>query len=163
MAPRRRSSPTICDPAQPTLPGVPSPLATPVPAPPTGLPGSLSCAAAVCGLVSYAIDEARGAGLSRAMVAARMSELTGERITEAMLNACTAESHEGHRFPAQWLPALIVATNSYALMRDLADRVGAVVLVGQEAVSARLGQLDAQMDSIRRQKALLKRMHGGRS
>ena len=163
MAPRRRASPTIDDPAQAALPGLPPATAPlPIPPPPSGLPGSLNCALNVCGLVSHALDEARSAGLSRAMVAAKMAELTGEPISEHMLNACTAQSHEGHRFPAQWLPALVVATGSYALLRDLADRAGAVVLVGPEAVAARAAALDAQMEALKRQRALLIRTYGVR-
>lgn len=129
-----------------------------VPSPPPALPGSLSCSPLVCGLVSYALDHARqGEGLSRTMVAARMAELTGERITESMLNAMTAESHEGHRFPLQWLPALIAATGCHEVLTSVADKVGALVLIGQAAVDAKLGQIERQMERLKAEKAKLKR------
>lgn len=149
-----RRARTIPDERQPSLFG--EPLYA-VPSPPPTLPGSLSCSALVCGLVSYALDHARqGEGLSRTMVAARMSELTGERITEAMLNAMTAESHEGHRFPLQWLPALIAATGCHEVLTSVADKVGALVLIGQAAVDAKLGQIERQMERLKAEKAKIK-------
>jgi len=53
----------------------------------------------------HAVDE-RGRDLSRAEVAARMSDFTGQEITLAMLHSWTAEAHKKHRFPAVFLPAL---------------------------------------------------------
>lgn len=151
---RRRPSPTTSDSRQTLLDfGLYQ-----MPSPPPALPGSLSCAAQVCGLVSYALDQARQVrGLSRAMVAARMSELCGERVSEAMLNATTAESHEAHRFPLQWLPALVEATGCTEALTSLAERMGALVLIGREAMDARLGQIDRQMEMLRGEKARLKR------
>ena len=62
--------------------------------------------------------------LSRYQVAARMSELTGQEISKAMLDSWTAESKEGHRFPAmcecwlcsRWLERVIWAVLAFAVI-----------------------------------------------
>ncbi|NYZ17026.1 hypothetical protein HL658_31170 [Azospirillum sp. RWY-5-1] len=155
----RRRSPTVADERQRALPlgGIPASR------PPSYLPGSLECAALVCGLVSYALDEARQVrGMSRAAVAARMAELSGESISEHMLNACSAQSHEGHRFPLQWLPALIAATGCFDVLQSVADRVGATVLVGEAADAAEVARLDQIAAQARAEKArILRRRAGG--
>jgi hypothetical protein len=157
MAPRRSPK---APPGQAYLPGMAPAL--PGPPPPSGLPGSLSCAAVVAGLVSYSLDEARhNRGMSRAAVAARMTELTGEHISEAMLNAMTADSKEGHRFPAQWQPALVVATGCVGLPAELDYRIGAKLLIGAEVLEAQIAAEDKAIEDAKRRKAMLLRSRGG--
>lgn len=140
MSRRRRPAPTSPHPAQfSLLPDAFSPL----PRPPAALPGSLGCATLVAGLVAYGLDQARlERGKSREEVAARMSELTGERISKDMLNAMTADSHQGHRFPLQWLPAFVEATGCYDPLMQMAELVGAMVLVGQDVIAAKIAEQD---------------------
>lgn len=52
-------------------------------------------------------------GLSRNIIAAKMSEMLGYEITKTMLDAYTAESKENHRVPAEWLPPFCMVTNYY--------------------------------------------------
>jgi hypothetical protein len=159
MAPRRRiPTPTTADDRQSSL----FDRLYPLPEPPRTSAGALGCAARICGLVSHALDYARTeGGLTRAMVAARMAELTGERITEATLNAITAESHE-LRFPLQWLAALVEATGCTDPLVFVAQQVGALVLIGQEALDARLGQVQRQVALLKREEARIKQQMEGR-
>jgi hypothetical protein len=144
----RRPSPTVHAPGQGSLP---------LPRLPA-IPGSMSCATRVTGLISYALDDIRlRVGLSRVMVAARMSELTGERITEHMLSAMTAESAEGHRFPLQWLPALIEVTDCVDVARSILDVCGLGVLEPEEARDQRLGALRRQIELLRTEERRLSR------
>lgn len=158
MSRRRHPSSTSPHPAQLSLlPDAYSPL----PRPPAALPGSLGCATRVAGLVAYGLDQARlERGRSRDDVAARMSELTGERISKDMLNAMTAESHQGHRFPLQWLPAFTEATGCYDLYTQMAELIGAMVLIGQDVIAAKMAEQDRIAAQAQATKRRLARMVG---
>lgn len=133
----------------------------PLPRAPLALPGSLGCSTRVAGLVAYGLDQARmERGRSREDVAARMSELTGERISKDMLNAMTAESHQGHRFPLQWLPAFVEATGCYDLLTQIAELVGAMVLIGQDVIRAKMAEQDRIAAQAQAEKRRLARMGG---
>lgn len=133
-----------------------------IPAAAPNTPGSFGCAARVAGLVSHCLDAARTRrNQTRTMVAARMSELTGETITESMLNAMTAESHIGHRFPLQWAGALAEATGCYDLHAFLAEQVGGLMLIGEAALDARLGQVRRQRRQLETEERRLIRLTGG--
>jgi hypothetical protein len=158
MTRRRHFSPTSADPGQASL------LAdafSPFPKRPSAVPGSLGVATRVAGLVAYALDQARiERGLSREVVAAQMSDLTSERITRDMLNAMTADSHQGHRFPIQWLPALIQVTGCYELLTQMAELVGAMVLVGQDVIRAQMAEQDRIVADAQAKRRRLARMGG---
>lgn len=123
-----------------------------LPAPPLLAPGSLQMAAEVCGTLTEAI---KATDLSRAHVAARMSDLTGDAISEAMINAWTAKSYDRHRFPFEYAAAFEAACETTALQSLFAAKRGSVVLVGREALDAALGRLNRQEAELRRQKRLL--------
>jgi len=125
-----------------------------VPTAPEPAPGSLSYAAEVCAALARALKDTP---LSRAEVAARMSDLTGEVITEPMLNAWTAKSHERHRFPIEFAAAFEVATDSTVLQHLLASKRGSLVLVGKQARDARLGLLRRKMAEMRAEERALMR------
>lgn len=111
------------------------------PKPPGDQPGALNIKEKVLETVTSMINDCP---LSRIQVAERMEELTGQRITEAMLNAWTAESKNGHRFPLEYLPALELATGSKALTNLMVELAGREVYYGQEALKARLGKLEIE-------------------
>lgn len=127
-----------------------------VPQPPAPTAGSLDYAAELCAALSQSL---KGSPLSRAEVAARMSDLTGETITESMLNSWTARSHDRHRFPFEYAAAFEVATGSLALQQLLASKRGSLVLVGQQAKDARIGQLQRQRDKLDAELKALRRGH----
>jgi hypothetical protein len=94
--------------------------------------------------------------LSRWQVAARMSELTGQEITKAMLDSWTAESKEAHRFPATYLPAFCEAVGCSDPLRILGKLVGVFVMPGPEALRAEIQRIEEDIN--RQQTEKRKRM-----
>jgi hypothetical protein len=62
--------------------------------------------------------------LSRDEIIIKMSELTGKSISAHRLNNWTAESKPGHYFPAEFIPAFIMATADYALLDFICSELG---------------------------------------
>lgn len=118
------------------------------------LPGSQQFADDLCKALS---DALKAAPCSRAEAASRMSELTGEDITLAMVNAWTARSHCRHRFPFEYAAAFEVATGSTALQTLLAARRGSLVLFGDQARDARLGLVRRRIAALRAEERSLLR------
>lgn len=79
--------------------------------------------------------------LSRHQIAGQMSHLLGCDITKTMLDAWTAESKEGHRFPAEYLPAFCRATGSQRPLELLAEAAGMFALPGPDALRAEIQRL----------------------
>jgi hypothetical protein len=101
--------------------------------------------------------DATGRELSRYEVAARMSELTGQEITKSQLDNWSAESHEKHRFPCQFLPAFVMATSGGSAFAVLSRKAGLFALPGPEALRAEIQRLDEEIKKIQaeRQKRLI--------
>lgn len=100
-----------------------------------------------------AISEAlRRCPESRYGVAARMSELCGVEITKSQLDSWTAESKEGHRFPAVYLPAFCIATGTAEPLALLAELAGVFVLPGPEALRAEIRRLEEEIASKQRER-----------
>jgi len=115
--------------------------------------------------LSQAMAEAiRRSGLSRWEAAGRMSHLLGREITKYMLDGWTAESKEGHRFPAEFLPAFCLAVGSRAVVRILADAAGLFVLPGPDALRAEVQKLREEELRLSRERkkreAFLREMEG---
>ncbi|HBJ88013.1 MAG TPA: hypothetical protein DDZ88_29985 [Verrucomicrobiales bacterium] len=89
----------------------------------------------------------KGCPLSRYGVAGKMSELLGQDITAAMLNSWTAESHNGHRFPAIFLPAFCAATGQSRAMQLVGRASGSFLLPGSDALRAEIRRLDEEIAS----------------
>lgn len=104
--------------------------------------------------------------LSRHQVAARMSELTGVEITKSQLDSWTAESKEGHRFPAEYLPAFCFVTGYKKPLMIMARLVQCYLLESEEALLAELGKIDqVKKDLAQRERTvrdLIGRMKGTR-
>jgi len=90
--------------------------------------------------------------LSRWQVAARMSELTGQEITKAMLDSWTAESKEQHRFPAIFLPAFCEAVGCSEPLTMLGKLVGVFVLPGPEALRAEIQRIEEEINRKQNEK-----------
>jgi len=132
-----------------------------IPQPPAPVAGSLDYSAELCAILADGLALARADhGLSREMVAARMSELTGDQITKAMLDVFTAESHVRHRFPFEYAAAFEAATGSFSLQLLLARKRGTLVLAGDDAVDARLGQVRRKMAQLKEEERRLTRQIG---
>lgn len=100
-------------------------------------------------LISQAL---KNCPLSRWQVAARMSELTGQEITKAMLDSWTAESKEAHRFPAIFLPAFCEAVGCSDPIRMLGKLVGVFVLPGPEALRAEIQRIEEDINRKQNEK-----------
>ena len=101
---------------------------------------------------------------SRWEVAGRMSELTGQEITKSMLDSWTAESKEGHRFPAIFLPAFCEATGCSEPLKLLGKLVGVFVMPGPEALRAEIQRIEEEINKKQNEKRkrliFLKEMEG---
>jgi hypothetical protein len=85
---------------------------------------------------------------SRFEVCARMSELLGHEINKSTLDAMTAESREGWRFPFEWAVAFEIACDTYCLTEFLARKRGCKVYAGDEVRQAEIGRLESQMQEM---------------
>lgn len=128
-----------------------------VPAPREALPGALDVGLALRHLLSKLL---KNCPLSRFEVAARMSELTGHEISKHQLDAWTAESREGWRFPLEYLPAFESAVETHDVTIWIADLRGARLSVGREALEAQLGRITRMRDDLARQERALKKLLG---
>lgn len=109
--------------------------------------------AAISQDIKHAIVPCTGRELSRYEVAARMSELVGHEITKSMLDNWTAEAHEKHRFPCQYLPAFVIATGGQRRAFEVLSRKsGLFALPGPEALRAEIQRLDEQEKKIKAEK-----------
>jgi hypothetical protein len=100
----------------------------------------------------HATDEA-GRDLSRYQVAARMSECLGQEISASMLNNWTAEAHEKHRFPAQFLPVFVRATGGQRRAFEVLSRKsGLFALPGPDALRADIQRDEEMIQDIRKRK-----------
>ena len=119
-------------------------------------PGSLDCEAEIKAALTADLRHARdesGRLLSRAEVAARMTDLVGTEITLTTINNMTATSHP-HRFPLSWLPAFATATCQRRAIEVIGRRTGMHVIPGPDAMRA---ELDRISDQVRELTATLKR------
>lgn len=128
-----------------------------VPVPTTPLPGALNFNLALRHLLSEAL---KSCPLSRSEVAARMSELTGDTITKHQLDAWTAESREGWRFPLEYLPAFEVAVGTTTLIAWIASVRGGKVQMGKDALDAEIGKLERLKEDAARKIKQLKHAIG---
>lgn len=110
-----------------------------VPVPTSPIPGALNFSHQLRRLLS---DLLKNSPNSREIIAARMSELTGDTITKHQLDSWTAESREGWRFPLEYLPSFEVAVETHQITSWMADLRGCKVLVGKEALDAEIGKLE---------------------
>lgn len=151
MAPRK---PQTVDPRQFSLEGY-----FEIPAAPRDLPGTLNIEHELRAWLNQAIKDSR---LGRDQIGAKMTELLGGddedfHVSKAMLDAWTGQSRTSWRFPLSYLPAFIAATGAYWLLDRIAQKCGCRTLVGEEALFAEYGRLDALEEDLKRRKAELKK------
>lgn len=107
--------------------------------------GSLDIASELCAALAQAIKEAPD---SRAIIAARMSDLTGKTISEDMLNKWTSKASDGWRFPFEYAPAFEVATGSQILVTLLARKCRVLVMTPKDGRDAEIGRMQRQKREI---------------
>lgn len=131
-----------------------------IPAQPDETTGRLNLSDWLCLNLATALKQS---SRDRFEVAAEMSRLTGDQISKAQVDAWTAKSKPKWRFPAEYLPAFVQATDSYWLLDKFATFVGCRVLVGEDKILSELGELSLKKQRLERQEQSLKYMLAGRA
>ncbi len=113
--------------------------------------------------LKHAVDE-QGREISRAIVAARMTDEIGEEVTLSMLNNWTATSHP-HDIPLKYFPAFIKATGMQRRAAEVISRyAGLFILPGPEAIRAEIRKRDEMIEAAKTEKRewviLLKKLEG---
>lgn len=130
------------------------------PSAPALVEGGLNYAAELCGVLSAAL---KASSKTRYAIAARMAELLGADVSKFQLDAWTAESREGHRFPFEYAAAFEAACETNALQELLARKRGSRVLAGGDAILTELGRIGkAKIDLALRERALKDLIRGRR-
>lgn len=124
-----------------------------VPAAPALVEGGLAFDAELRAALVQALKETP---LSRYQVAARMSELLATDVSKNQIDAWTAESREGWRFPLVYAPAFEAACETYALIDLFARKRGCRVAHGKDALLAELGRLEQLEHELRQKRRRLK-------
>lgn len=107
---------------------------------------------AICEMVASMLNSD---GRSREVLAAEVSRLTDEDVSRAMLDAYSSPAREGHKVPMSRALALVVVTGRHDLLDPVMRRIGAGLLVGDEVLTARLGQIDRQMEKLKAERRKL--------
>lgn len=92
---------------------------------------------------------------SREVIAAEMSVLLGEEISRAMLDAYASPARDGHKVPMSRMFALVVVTHRHDLLDPLLREIGAALLVGEEVHTARLGDIDREIEQLKEERKRL--------
>src|SRR3990167_1973459 len=92
----------------------------------------------------------KGCALSRYQIAAQISELMGRDLTKDMHDKYTAESADGHRLPAEIVPALCCVTGSYDPLRTLAGAMNCAVAGPDEKKEMEITRLRMEIDKLKR-------------
>jgi len=104
--------------------------------------------------------------LSRHQVAGEMSHLLGVEVTKTTIDAWTAESKDGHRIPAEYLPAFCKVTGDYTPLMILEEISGRFSMPGPDAlrseIKRREEKLAAERAEIKKMTLFLKEMEKGR-
>lgn len=86
---------------------------------------------------------------SRHEIAGAMTDLLAEPVSKMMLDAYASEARDDHGIPAHRLWALLSVTDRLDLLDALVRRIGAALLVGEEIITAEIGQIDRQMAALK--------------
>lgn len=84
----------------------------------------------------------------REVLAAEMSRLLDDEISRAMLDAYSSPAREGHKVPMSRALALVAVTDRHDLLDPIMRWIGAGLLVGDEIMTARIGQLRRRRQQI---------------
>jgi hypothetical protein len=119
-----------------------------VPQLPEPNPSSMNYGSEVATMLTQMFAES---GKDRYEIAAEMSRLTGREVSKYMLDAWTAESREAYNIPFYILPVAEVACRSHLMSTWLAEKRGARLAIGRDALNAQYGRLKAMKDDLGKQ------------
>lgn len=92
----------------------------------------------------------------RELLAAEISILLDEDVSRAMLDAYSSPAREGHKVIMSRFLALVAVTGRHDVLDRIMREIGAAVLVGEEVNTARIGQIDAQIARLNKERQRLK-------
>ena len=119
-------------------------------------PGDLSCAVEIAATIAAALDRARGRGMTRADVAQKMSWHLGERLSDNMLNAYSAQSHDKHEISLRRAIALDLVVGEDALLRlYTAKRGGRSIVTDDDAALLEWARLHREERALSERKRAL--------
>lgn len=108
--------------------------------------------------IKEAISEAiKNSGLKRYTIAGKMSEHFGAEITESMLNSYTAESKEGYRMPAEYIPIFCKITQDYTVLEILVAAAGGRMVKSEEIYLLEMGRLQQAEKTIQKKRSQLQK------
>ncbi|WP_423197417.1 hypothetical protein DFLDMN_001033 [Cupriavidus sp. H19C3] len=128
-----------------------------VPPQPKNEDGCLDVAMNIREALADTLSAASAGGKDRHDIAAQVSRLSNHGLTKNMLDRFCAPSAEGWRFPAEIIPAFIVATGDFRVLEILAAACGCKVYRGEEAMLAEIGALTLQERTVKDRLAELRR------
>ena len=102
-------------------------------------------------------DAIKNSSLKRYDIAGQMSEFLSTEITESMLNSYTAESKEGYRMPAEWLPTFCKIVRDYTVMEILVASADGRMVKSEEIYLLEMGRLQQAEKTIRQKQSQLQR------
>ena len=111
----------------------------------TDEPGSLNMSAAVRDAINDAIS---GCGKKRYEITAEMSELLDLEISKTMLDAWTASSKDGYRFPLEYAAAFCKVTGCSRILEIVCRPVGIYALEGPDALRSQLQHMKEERQKI---------------
>lgn len=115
----------------------------------SGIPGALAgLEVQVAGVVGSILNTERR---TRTVLAAELSDLLGEPVSDHMLNAWSSPARTDHRISFARLVALVQLTGRHDMLDQLVRPIGAALLVGEEVHTARIGQLELIIAENQRQ------------
>lgn len=100
-----------------------------------------------------------GCALDRAMLAAEMSRLTGDNISEHAINTWVAESKSDRRFPLEYAAALAMITGNPSIIRAALRGTGFQIITSGDVTLLELGRLTAaEMTHRKRKRAVIEEL-----
>lgn len=117
--------------------------------------GTLDIAAAIRACLTRCIKQTK---YSRWQIAARMSEMLDREITKYQLDAWTAGTKDGHRFPLEYLPAFVQATGSFHILKLVAAYCGGDFVENADTLHLELGRIADQERILRDRKRAIQKL-----
>ena len=90
--------------------------------------------------------------LSRWEIAGQMSHRLGVEVSKFQIDAWTAESKEGHRMPAEYLPTFCNVVGDHGPFMVMAGASGLYVMAGPEVLRAETQKLDEDIKRLQQEK-----------
>lgn len=123
-----------------------------LPPQPVSSAGGLSCRDEIASVMSSACK-----GQDRDEITEKMSDLLGRTISSSVFNNYMAQSRCDAILPLDTAIAFDLATGSSALAAFFAEKIGAKIVIGKEALDVELGKLERQQYECSQRIRLLKK------